>query len=207
MGPQTVSRPSPVATERNAARLQHGCRARERVRTHAGYWNCEAQVAALVDELAGEPADALVLTGPVSSGKSRLLGAVVERLQALPRPPFVVRIDCRAGDFSSPEAFARALQNRALEAQQGNKPVLRSLAQLLPLVNMKASVGGLDFSFALQRLLQEAVPMEDMLPIYQRAIDSSKAEPPIFIVVRFGPGKRSFSAARRAYAACACAAG
>lgn len=176
-------------------------------RTHAGYWNCEEQVSALVDELVGEPADALVLIGPVSSGKSRLLSAVLSRLQAQPRPPLVVHIDCRAGDFTSPEAFARALQNKALEAQLGNRRLLRSLVQLLPLVqsvlpliDLKASAGGLNFSFALQRLLQGAVPMEDMLAIYQRAIDSSEGVAPVFIVVRANADTRPLSGADAARA-------
>lgn len=137
--------------------------------------------------------DALVLTGPVSGGKSRLLGAVVARLQALPRPPLVVSIDCRAGDYISAVDFARALQLRALEATLGSWRLPGRLAWLLPLaqrvlpllgVKASAASGGLNFSFALQRMLQGALPMEDVLAIYQRAIAASGDLPPVFIVVR-----------------------
>jgi len=160
----------------------------------ATYWNFDAQVTALTEELQREPAEALVLTGPVSCGKSVLLKQVVERLRAAPCPPLVVSIDCRAGSYTTPEAFARALQLKAVEATWGARlpgtlqsfvPFVVNLLAALDVKANAAGVGGINFSFALQRLAQRLLPMEDVLDIYQKALSDSPARvPAVFIVVR-----------------------
>ena len=134
-----------------------------------------------------------MLTGPVS-GKSALLKQVVERLRAAPCPPLVVSIDCRAGSYTTPEAFARALQLKAVEATWGARlpGTLQSfvpfVASLLAALDVKANAAGADginFSFALQRLAQRLLPLEDVLDIYQRALSDSTARvPAVFIAVR-----------------------
>lgn len=160
----------------------------------ATYWNFEVQVTALTEELQREPAEVLVLTGPASCGISALLKQVVKRLRAAPCPPLVVSIDCRAGSYTTPEAFARALQLKAVEATWGARlpgalqsfvPFVVNLLAALDVKANAAGAGGINFSFALPRLVQRLLPIEDVLDIWQRALSDSPARvPAVFIVVR-----------------------
>lgn len=156
------------------------------------WWNQEAAVKALLNYLDQTPTEGLLLTGPLSSGKSRMLVEVVAQLKQRSPPPAVFYIDCRAGDFSSADAFARELQ---LQAVLLSRPLaLRWLAPLLDaalsIIDVKAGVPpvSINFSFALRTLLKGALPMEDVLSIYSRAIADAcavpGAPPPVLIVVR-----------------------
>ena len=137
---------------------------------------------ALLNYLDQTPTEGLLLTGPLSSGKSRMLVEVVAQLKQRSPPPAVFYIDCRAGDFSSADAFARELQ---LQAVLLSRPLA-----LRWIIDVKAGVPpvSINFSFALRTLLKGALPMEDVLSIYSRAIADAcavpGAPPPVLIVVR-----------------------
>ena len=140
------------------------------------------------------PTEVQVVTGPVSSGKSRMIKELVVRVKTSTPSRAIIYLDCRSG-IDSAEIFARELQLQALPTWAARVPTLFNVFP--PLIELMSSVVdlkintaspvSLNFSFAVRRLLRELLPLKDVLSIYSEAIAQARAvpgaPPPILIVV------------------------
>ena len=159
------------------------------------WWNQEAALSSLLNLVNKTPTEVQVVTGPVSSGKSRMIKELVVRMKTSTPSRAIIYLDCRSG-LDSAEIFARELQLQALPTWAARVPTLFNLLPPLielmsAVVNLKintASPVGMNFSFAVGRLSRELLPLKDVLSIYSEAIARARAvpgaPPPILIVVR-----------------------
>jgi hypothetical protein len=128
-----------------------------------------------------------------------MLKQLVLRLKTVSPAPAVIYVDCRSG-IDSAEAFARALQLQALALTWGARapmlsgifsPLIQLISSAIDIKLTTASPFRLNFSFAAKRLLDDLLPLEDVLAIYTKAIANARAvpgaPPPVLIVVRPGP--------------------